>query len=163
MIYERIEKVNAQAYATTLAGFLATISTIAFAILGASSLNKETPLILIFTAIGLLATFGVALLSDYVLDKAEVTEKERVTLFGGGYLIFSLLMGLLTFGLLFLLGHDLGLKNSPQIIHVIISVITGVMLVAKEMTKDPQWPLWWLFALLPISFFMPLVMKVLST
>jgi hypothetical protein len=101
---EKIVDVKEHEYATTLAGFLATISTIAFGALGLISESINYPLELIFTAIGVLATVGVALLCDHVLDEAKIYESERLTILGGGYLIFSLLMGLLIFGLLYIHG-----------------------------------------------------------
>jgi len=47
-------------------------------------------------ALAALCIFGTALVLDSALDAAKVTEKARVTLLGGGYLLFCIAVGALT-------------------------------------------------------------------
>jgi hypothetical protein len=47
-------------------------------------------------ALAALCIFGTALVVDSALDTAKVTERARVTLLGGGYLLFCIAVGALT-------------------------------------------------------------------
>ena len=160
---EKIINLKEHEYATTLAGFVATISTIAFGALGLISKPINYPLELIFTAIGTLATVGVALLCDHVLDEAEIYEKDRLAILGGGYLIFSLLMGLLIFGLLYIHGGHYEMNGCFQPTHIIVSGLAALMLIAKAMTKTPSWPLWGIIFFVPLSYLMPIIHKCINT
>ena len=153
---EIIEDLKEQEYSISMAGFLATISTVAFSGLGLSG-ETDYIKICIFTAIGVLSIIGVATLCDYVLDQAKIKDEDRCYILGGGYLVFALLSGILLFGLLYQHGSYSNLNKYFTLIHTIVAALASFSLFAKAMTEKPDWPLWFMWAFVFIALSISLV------
>ncbi|MDO6508750.1 hypothetical protein Q4506_17205 [Colwellia sp. 4_MG-2023] len=152
MAHEIISSLKEQEYSISMAGFLATISTVAYSGLGLAE-NLPYIKICIFTAIGVLSIIGVALLCDYILDQAEIKDKERYFMLGGGYFIFASLSAVLLFGLLYQHGSFSIIKEYWAPAHLVVSVLASFSLFAKAMTEKADWPLWsmWSFVIIALS------------
>ena len=156
MSIKQIEHLETQEYATTLAGVLATISTISFAFMIAVGKDSQYIMILIFAFVGVLSTSGVGLILDYVLDQAQVENKRRWSLLGGGYMLFSLLIGALLFGILLMLNiYSQLLENNLYIFfcQLVLSILSAIMVTSKLMTRKEKWPLRGMRLFLPATLF----------
>jgi hypothetical protein len=125
--------------AFTIASLLTTIATIFISVLAT---NTKTPYHVLFGGIGFLSVSTAALLIDWVLD--EILKKvwhERIFLLNGGYLLFTIVISFVCFGVLcatYNVANGITTKAIPPFRHAILFSITGACIFLKTMVKKDK-------------------------
>jgi len=107
----RVEEKN---LATTLAAILIAVATFSLTIMGIASDATTSISNEIFGLLGLSSLLTSALIIDSILDKAQCSPKYRLTeLMNGGYVLFSIIMAGMSFGIFFIYLH----QEAPEIVR----------------------------------------------
>lgn len=123
--------------AFTLASLLITISTIFISVL-ASGNAINSPIL--YGIIGFLSVSTAALLVDWVLDKnLKMVWFERLIFLNGGYVLFSLTMSSVAFGVLYFTNAARNCISGEVLTpHNMLFGATSLFLFLKIMTKEDK-------------------------
>lgn len=144
----------------SLAALLVTISAISVPSLAIfQNTGKETLANDIFLIVGLLSIYGAARIIDDLLDNSKIDKSggieivsrnnganepgvsfwERLKLFGRGYMVFCIVVSLISYGLLVLYANQENLNIQQEYLSTVLNALysfTGVSIFFKLMTDD---------------------------
>ncbi|ELR64459.1 hypothetical protein C942_02483 [Photobacterium marinum] len=124
--------------AIAMAALLVTASAVTLPMMASVTQQSHQYLNDIFWLVGLGSIVTSALLIDWVLDKSHINFKQRLTLMGGGYLAFALLISFISIAVtaqFFALEMD-KIETTIFSIPFLCFFIGGISVFFKVMTED---------------------------
>ena len=125
--------------AIAMAALLVTASAVTLPMMASVTGLNHQYLNDIFWLVGLGSIVTSALLIDWVLDRSNINFKQRLTLMGGGYLAFALLISFISVAVT---AQFFALQMGPEVKTTIFSIpfllffIGGMSVFFKVMTED---------------------------
>jgi hypothetical protein len=118
-----------------LSAALITVATFSLTVMGLVSIPGQTFVDEVFMALGLSSLLSAARIIDVIFDKRALNVTDRFKLIGGGYFLFCVIVGLMSFAILLLYASKGVAGNFPWI-TLAPGILTGGCITGMLMSHQ---------------------------